>query len=60
MKPPSYLNNVRFCLAKQKIEDLFLKFISMPQTNDLIEQLIKQIKDKTFVSENQPASLFNQ
>ncbi|KRX04927.1 hypothetical protein PPERSA_06561 [Pseudocohnilembus persalinus] len=57
-KPPAYSNNVRFHLAKQKIQELFLKFLSQQTTGELVHQLIKDIKNKNLNISQIPHPLF--
>lgn len=38
-----HASNVRYQLAKNQIENLFLKWVSGPQANKLINQLISEI-----------------
>ena len=39
----NYSNNVRYQLAKNQIDQLFLKWLSQSQTSKLINQLISEI-----------------
>ncbi|EWS74498.1 EF hand protein (macronuclear) [Tetrahymena thermophila SB210] len=57
-KPPTYNQNVRYILAKQKIDDLFLKFLSQPTTNDVIQNLLRDIKSGTVNENNLPNPIF--
>jgi len=37
-------DNIRYILAKKKIDELFIKWISLPQTQDKVKKLIDEIK----------------
>ncbi|KAL4505892.1 hypothetical protein ABPG72_013653 [Tetrahymena utriculariae] len=57
-KPPAYNQNVRYILAKQKIDDLFLKFLSQPTTNEVIQNLLRDIKNGIVNETNLPNPIF--
>ncbi|KAL4480442.1 hypothetical protein ABPG74_020958 [Tetrahymena malaccensis] len=57
-KPPAYNQNVRYILAKQKIDDLFLKFLSQSTTNDVIQNLLRDIRSGTVNENNLPNPIF--
>ena len=43
-KPHNVKNNIRFHLAKAKMDEYFIKFLHLASTKDLINNLINDIK----------------
>lgn len=44
IEPPPYSQNVRYQLAKSKVDDLFVKWLSIPATQKLISSLVNDLK----------------
>jgi serine/threonine-protein phosphatase 2A regulatory subunit B'' len=46
-------NNIRYTLAKKKIDELFIKWMSLPQTIDAVKKYMQEVKTK-------PQNILNQ
>lgn len=56
-RPPT--QNIRYQLAKAKVDDLFVKWMSMPQTQKLVQSLMLELKQgKTSQLITQPNPYF--
>ena len=54
----TYAKNTRFQIAKTQIDQLFLKWLSVSDTDNTVNQLISEIKTHGQFLGNQPAPTF--
>lgn len=55
---PLYSQNVRYQLAKEQLEQLFLKWISQENVHNFIDKLIEEVNDPTANILSPPAPIF--
>eukprot|EP01017_Pseudomicrothorax_dubius_P007162 TRINITY_DN12175_c0_g2_i12.p1 TRINITY_DN12175_c0_g2~~TRINITY_DN12175_c0_g2_i12.p1 ORF type:complete len:417 (-),score=102.99 TRINITY_DN12175_c0_g2_i12:55-1305(-) len=58
VKPIQHANHIRYFLAKRKMDDLFMRWLSLPQTDETIKKLLGDLASRKEITITAPTPFF--